>query len=884
MKACRFVAARHNPVCDHAGHWRGGGRARPGYWWLALLFGLVCMTSARALEVSPQQGEMQLLSGVSVHVEGAATLTVRQVQQLPEPAWAPVHGAINAGYSDAVHWYRLYLHNPSTTDLRRLLEVGYTQLDHVSLFVWSQGVQTHHWQTGDHLPFYQRPVTSTNFVFPLHLSANADLTLYLRVQTEGALRAPLTLWSWPAFLTHATSSKVVQSVYYGMLLVMALYNLFLFFVLRERAYLLFTLYLGSTLLFMANLHGMAYRYVFPESPWLNTLAMLLSVPLVEFFLCLFTMEFLSLRRTSPRWHRLFQVLVVLLVVCLLAVFLLPYQLATMSAVVLALPVMLACLLVGIHLWRKGNKAARYYCLAWFVLLLGFLAMALSWVGWLSPLFRAEEGAMWGSILQVLLFSFALADRFNRERAARREAQDDSYTALSRQFAAERKLVTAISHDRVTGLPTRLLLEEMLAAQLANGARVALVLLHMTRLNVINKTLGYECADQLIKQFAERLELLVRSNGCALPIEKRSQDTNWHVAHLDGSTFAFVLDAQRRDAQQTVADVRALSHALSRPIEFMELSLDINFLVGCSFSEEQATDTQGLLRQAMVAFDRAGHEASGVAVYAPEMNPYRPQQLSLMAELREAIEEDALLLYFQPQIHAPSGSIGGFEALVRWQHPVRGFISPEEFIPLAEQTRLIQPLTDWVIRRAILFGKRLDELGCDANLSVNVSVNNLRERDFCRRLQQLLTQVQMPPQRLVLEITETAALTELDKAQAVLNNLREVGVRLSIDDFGTGYSSMTYLRQLPVQEIKIDNSFIREMDQSAADATIVKSLIDMCHSLGFVVVAEGVESEAIQAQLEAMGCDLLQGYHLCRPGSADAIIDWLGQAHWALRRG
>lgn len=891
MQACCFVAARHYQQHQHyrrAAHIgaRAGVLVAQRLAWLSVwVLCLAFMSNAWALDVSPQQASVHIASGVSVHVQSDAALDMTQVRQLPEAAWTPVAGAINAGYSDKVHWFRFTLHNTSTQPMKRLLEVGYTQLDKVSLFVWQAGAETQQWHTGDSLPFHERPLVATDFVFPLQLPAAQTLTLYLQIQTEGALRAPLTLWSWPALLAHETRSTVSQSVYYGMLLVMALYNLFLFFVLRERAYLLFTLYLGSTLLFMSNLHGVAYRYAFPEYPGLNALTMLLSVPLTALLLALFTMEFLSLRQTSPTWHKLFQLLVLLLGLCLFGSFVLPYQLVTMTSVVLAVPVSLACLVVGVRLWRKGNKAARYYCLAWFVLLLGLIAMALSWVGLLSPFFRAEEAVMWGSILQVLLFSFALADRFNRERSARREAQDDSFTALSRQFAAERKLLTAVSHDKVTGLPTRLLLEEMLNAHLGNAEQeLALVLLHLTRLNVINKTLGYEYADQVIKQFSERLEMLVRSNGCALSLVPGNSQKEQHVAHLDGSTFAFVLDAKRRTREQTVADIRAMSHALSRPIEFMDLSLDISFLVGCSFSSlAEPTDTQTLLRQAMVAFDRAGQEPSGVAVYVPEMNPYKPQQLTLMAELQHAIEADELLLYFQPQIHLPTRSVGGFEALVRWQHPERGFVAPDAFIPLAEQTRLIHPLTDWVIRRALEFGKQLDALGCDASVSVNVSVNNLREKDFSQRLQRLLVDMQVPPARLLLEITETAALVSTDRALAMLQSLRDIGVRLSIDDFGTGYSSLTYIRQMPVQEIKIDNSFIREMDQSTADATIVKSNIDMCHSLGFEVVAEGVETAEVQAMLEAMGCDLVQGYHIARPDAPAAVLAWLRAGHWALSR-
>jgi EAL domain-containing protein (putative c-di-GMP-specific phosphodiesterase class I) len=222
-------------------------------------------------------------------------------------------------------------------------------------------------------------------------------------------------------------------------------------------------------------------------------------------------------------------------------------------------------------------------------------------------------------------------------------------------------------------------------------------------------------------------------------------------------------------------------------------------------------------------------------------------------------------------------------LIRWFHPENGFIPPDEFIPLAEQTGLIKPLTRWVIEHALAFCKQMDAVGCDGTVSVNISAVNLRETEFCDEVCALLAQSEVAAKRLVLEVTETAAMSDPARALTVLRALRQSSVRLAIDDFGTGQSSLSYIRKLPVNEIKIDRSFVMQMHENESDATIVRTTINMCHDLGYEVVAEGVENEAIVNQLDKLGCDLMQGYHIARPMTKTAALEWLTTTNWALQK-
>ena len=296
--------------------------------------------------------------------------------------------------------------------------------------------------------------------------------------------------------------------------------------------------------------------------------------------------------------------------------------------------------------------------------------------------------------------------------------------------------------------------------------------------------------------------------------------------------------------------------------------------GCSFYPEDSGDITTLLRHAFIAFDQAESGVNHVAVYTEAINPYSERRLTLMTELRRAISEDGLELHFQPQVRLSSGEVCGFEVLLRWNHPGYGFIPPDEFIPMAEKTGLIRPLTRWVLDRALLFGASMDAAGHPVRIAVNISAINLEEPAFAEQVLGLLERHGLPSGRLILEVTETATMVNPTNALHALRGLCDAGIRLAIDDFGTGYSSLSYIRKLPVHEIKIDRSFVMEMDANREDATIVRTTINMCHDLGFEVVAEGVESNDTSQLLRTMQCDIMQGYHLSKPMPEDQVPGWI----------
>jgi EAL domain-containing protein (putative c-di-GMP-specific phosphodiesterase class I) len=327
----------------------------------------------------------------------------------------------------------------------------------------------------------------------------------------------------------------------------------------------------------------------------------------------------------------------------------------------------------------------------------------------------------------------------------------------------------------------------------------------------------------------------------------------------------------------------LLRSLERPFLLEGQSLHVGASIGIALFPEHGKDAMTLMRQADVAMYVAKRNTRGFAIYDPATDEHNPRNLALLGELRTAIDLDELVLYFQPKVDLKVGRIAGVEALVRWQHPRHGLMFPDEFVPLAEQTGLIKPLTMWVLKDALRQHALWRQAGIDLEIAVNLSVRNLQDARLPERVAKILEGVSKPNDRLWLEITETDIMADPERAHAVLANLDDMNVMLSIDDFGTGYSSLAYLRQLPVREIKIDKSFVMAMHGSENDAVIVHSIVDLAHNIGLQVIAEGIEDEPTYRRLLELGCDMGQGYYFSKPIPADEFLRWLSESRWGINR-
>jgi diguanylate cyclase (GGDEF)-like protein len=417
------------------------------------------------------------------------------------------------------------------------------------------------------------------------------------------------------------------------------------------------------------------------------------------------------------------------------------------------------------------------------------------------------------------------------------------------------------HDELTGLLNRRGFFACLGDTIAGrDARVAVLLLDLDGFKEINDTLGHASGDALLRQIGSRLRGALRERD--------------EIARLGGDEFAVLVDAPRTKTGDVGEIGRRVRDTLTAPFEVAGLSLQVRASAGVAVFPEHGTTADELLRLADIAMYQAKHNRTGLAVYHSSVDPRGGRALQLSSELERALGADELVVHYQPKADVHTGAITGVEALVRWQHPERGLLSPDAFVPIAERNGLIRRLTLQVIRTALSQQASWFAEGIDVPLAVNLSIANLLDTDLPRDIATVLDELQVRPGKLKLEITESYLVTDPTVIHSNIDELCSHGVRLALDDFGTGYSSLTHLRRLPIDEIKIDRSFIQDLDTDSDDAAIVQSTIDLAHSLNLTVVAEGVESEVTWSRLREFGCDQAQGYYLARPMPAQRLTDWL----------
>jgi diguanylate cyclase (GGDEF)-like protein len=432
----------------------------------------------------------------------------------------------------------------------------------------------------------------------------------------------------------------------------------------------------------------------------------------------------------------------------------------------------------------------------------------------------------------------------------------------RREAAEREHQAL--HDGLTGLANRALFNERVRqaiGALGPDAELAVLLVDLDRFKEVNDTLGHHTGDLVLRELGARLQ--------------RALPDSYTIARLGGDEFAVLVPAAPNH-EAVLGVVGMVRSQLERPLTTEELELRVAGSIGIALCPEHGTDPGLLLQRADVAMYAAKAAHRGIEVYAAERDQYSPRRLALITALRSAIEGQALTVVYQPKGELAGGRVVGMEALLRWHDPDHGPVPPDEFIPIAESTGLVTPLSRYVLEVATDQARAWIDQGLPLGMAVNLSVRNLLEPGLVDRVERLLAAAGVPPGLLTLEITEGAVMTDPATAIAVLHRLSAAGVRLSIDDFGTGYSSLAYLKRLPVDEVKLDKAFVLGMTSDRNDAAIVRSTIELTRNLGLQMVAEGVEDAETWRALAAMGCEFAQGYYLARPMPADQATAWLRQ--------
>ncbi|RLP53965.1 MAG: EAL domain-containing protein [Ketobacter sp.] len=960
--------------------------------WLFFVLCLLCLTctaKAAGLELTPGLGRVSPAQHID-YLEDArnrlgVTDLLHQGGALP---WQALQDDVPGfGFSDTPHWLRIPV-RVFDTEIPWYLEVAYPHLDYLDIYfvVNNQLIEQHH--MGDTLPFYDRLrvyrsflvlIPSAEKLTALNGDFDGTLEVYFRVQTQGILKVPVTFWEQNAFWKKEQVTMMVKGGYFGLLLIMALYNFVLFFVVRLRSYLFYVVYVLFIGLYGFSMEGFGYQYLWPDYPGWQEVSAMMFLLFSTMFRCVFTMGFLELKqRWQPGYNFLMALVSSSLLLLILSVWL-PYNLTVRLVTVLVIPSTLSCLVIGIVLYFKGFSSARYFVIGWLMYYLGALAAIFSNIGLIAINDLTENLLYFGVVAEIILFSLALADRINQERRQKVAAQNQSISNLERYKSlydnaiegvfqcsvdgklkganpamstmlgysdaeeliqvfnikgldsffdamhfnefnqalahngrvqnyemkgfrsdgqvcwlsvsaqvetgleagdervingfvfditqrkrSEEQLLFLSRHDPLTGLVNRREFEGRLEQALDDVRKKhevhTFLLLDLDQFRLINDSCGHVAGDELLRQVTSQLRALTRGGDV--------------LARLGGDEFAILL------SNCGIENARAVADKVRIKIQDMRFAWDNRaFDLAGSVGLVSLNDEIGSVKELINKADAACHSAkeSGrnrVHVFDPADTVLASQQTQMQwaARITEALEHDLFELHVQPIIPTRSELIhkSSFEVLLRLRYR-NELVFPGSFLPAAERYNLMPKVDRWVVRNVFSWlHKNPEKAATLADVAINLSGLTLGDEGFADFLHHQFNEFRIAPEKICFEITETIAVTNLSTTIQFIDKFRGIGCSFSLDDFGSGFSSYGYLKNLPVDYLKIDGTFVRDLEHNEIDRAMVESINRIGHVMGKKTIAEFVENDRILALLRELGVDYAQGYGISKPFPIDQI--------------
>ncbi|MBV1920351.1 MAG: EAL domain-containing protein [Pseudomonadales bacterium] len=782
--------------------------------------------------------------------------------------------------TEQTYWIQQTLYTEDQAALQHLhivLDRQYPQFDNVDLYMATEWESPSHFQQSDRLDTPGSDAQSRMMAFPITLKANKRYTITLAIKSRAQQSLALELMKPQQFYTSVKNSEFVWGIFYGIFLVAAIFNLLIYFSLKEKLYLYYIGYVIAIALTQAGISTHGAYYLWGSSSQWSQISHLFFIGIAVVFGVLFARPFLNTEELAPKTDKALITMLPIGIMISIGAMVLPYQIIiTFTDISLAV-LTFVMILASIITWNSGRKTARFFLLGWGSLLVCTLTYILTLRGFLPPNVFTLHAAQLGTVAEILIITIAIGDRIQQHQEEKRIAIQKQEKAITALKEAETALTYRAYHDKITGLPNRDKLIEIIDAELARQHQqgslkhLYVVLIKIKRLREINHTLGHYVGDMVAKTTAQALNNLLRKLPKRLSIPF-NEDKGEYLAAIQGVNLVFLLRHPKNSAG--AATVIGMLNQLPQQFQFESISLDISTSCGLCFAPDHGKDSETLLRNAFVAVEESQTRGQLCSIYNEDVNPYSQRRLSLMGDLCKAIESDELELYMHPQLDTRKTEIISAEALLRWNHKQYGFIPPDEFVPLAESSGAIKPLTRWVIRNSLSLLKQLHNKHYLLGVSINLSAHNLEEPDLTDFIVAQLARHNIAPEYVTLEITETAMVMNPELAHDILVRWNEIGLATSIDDFGTGYSSLSHLKKLPMNELKIDRSFITDMQNNTDDTMIVRSTLDISHNMNMRVVAEGVETEEIMEALTEMGCDIIQGYLLTPPLGIGPFTEWL----------
>lgn len=764
--------------------------------------------------------------------------------------------SINLGYQQSTVWIKFRLDSKLENEKNLLLDINYPLLDYVDLYTVIDNQPLKLIQSGDSRPFTNRNFKHPNFITQIKIGKNETQTYLLKLKSNAPIQTQIILWQQDEFQAFYRKKASLTFLYLGILLSTSLFNLVVFVFIRENTFLTYGLYATCFALLMTSQDAILFEYLFPNHPVFHNWSQLILGACTLTLTCLFNLLFLKLDKNKN--GRLMYLLSYIPLLILVSSLFIGYATAIRLLVLSILLIIPTCFILGV-IHSKGNENRPFYILAWGWLFAGVSIFAVAKLGIIPFNLFTNYSIQLGSALELLTFAVAMAKRLHTEKETRIQAQQLIIDGAKQSAKLQQELLYNATHNDITGLPNRNLFAQHLNDLLKSKREFTVVLIRLSRIAELDKTLGRNISNYILEKSSINLNSHLRQLENISCLDRLE---DFYVASISNSTFAFALIDPIDD--NIKKKLKSLLQNLNKPILVNDLLIDPWMALGYSQYPNHGEDAQQLLRNAGIALDNASDMDNSISSFHIDQDTYNERRLILINELKNAITQNEMQLLYQPLIDTASENIIGAEALIRWPHNDYGVILPDEFIEIAEQTGIIQVLSLWVFKNALHQLKLWLKINPEFLMSVNISAQNLKDKKFIKTILMLISDKPHIAKNIILEVTETQMMGDTHHTLENLWLLHEKGFNIAIDDFGTGYSNLSYLKKLPANELKIDKTFILNLESDKQNQVLVQTAIQMAHNLGLKVVAEGVESERCREILSSMGCDMCQGFHFSRP--------------------
>lgn len=756
-------------------------------------------------------------------------------------------------FKQHAYWLKIVINNGETKAAHLVSHFDNAMLDRLDIYhVSMSGKIIEHQRIGDQQPnvtFKQRIMPHFHFQAP----AGEASKLYVRIATTGIAHTPIQLYKNNDFVILSQKVHLLWGVFIGVAIIIGLYNLVLYFSVRDSVYLLYNGYILSCVAFMGIVLGYGF-YLFPEAVQLQFNQHVTAINcLMAVFTQLFLLYFLKFKMTKSWYYWLAVCAIAVTEILFLVSLSIPeYQSSPLFFVWLPVAYIICLLLLLIKV-RSGIQWGKLYFYSWFPLLIGTAVQPLLITGEIPYSFLAQHALLIAILIEMVLMALALADRMGFEK---------------------RKALYGATHEISSGLPNKILLGRKITELLSSNKPFATCLIEIVNYQSLAPYISHDKLQKLeTKVVTDITPLLNEQQGITLVCNMNDKETK--VAKVRDGHLMFIFETA--DRALLSGFLNRLQGSIVKELKIEGLLIEIKTKIGICFSVEigQSHSASEFIQFSLLAIAQNRESDDHLHFYHALEALNVKEHLTLACELQAAIREDKLALYHQPQIDLHKGNVSGSEALLRWLHPEQGFISPELFVSIAENTGLINELTRWVIDKAfrqVMILREKNHLG--HTVSINISGKDIVLPNFLAYVKQKMSEFNIPRDVIIFELTESVMVSDYETLNGLMVSLRKIGINLSIDDYGSGYSSLTYISQLKFDELKIDKAFILDLDRSSRNLTIVKTTIEMAKHLNLVVVAEGVESKSIENKLIAHGCDIGQGYYYAKPMNFDEYLEWI----------